>query len=75
MTKPDALPAALARLREAKGLTRYALAKLAGTDEISLSRMERGERQPRLPVLCRLADALGCGLDELCGRSRPASGG
>jgi transcriptional regulator with XRE-family HTH domain len=68
--------AALARLREAAGYTRYALAQTLSQpgrppDETALSLMERGERSPRLGMLCKIADALGCSLDELCGRDPP----
>ena len=68
---PDPLArfaAALTRLRESGGWTRYQLARDAGTNETALHAMERGERSPRLEMLCRLADVLGCSLDELCGR-------
>lgn len=67
--------AALIRLREFRGLTQYALGKAAGLDGIAVARMERGERAPSLATAAKLADALGCSLDELCGRdetTRPA---
>ena len=71
MTPADPLApfaAALARLRRERGLTRYALARLAGVPEIALSKMERGTREPRLGTLAKLAGALGVGLDEVAGR-------
>lgn len=71
--KPTALArfaASLARLREAAGWTRFALAKASGLDEIALSRMERGERVPNILTAAKIADALGCTLDELCGRQQ-----
>lgn len=71
MTTPDhaaRFAAALARLRGAAGLSRYQLALRAGVQETALARMERGEWSPRLEALCRLADALGATLDDLCGR-------
>lgn len=61
--------AALVRLREASGLSRYRLAKLAGVTQMNLGRLERGRQDPQLTTLLRLADALGCTLDDLGGRT------
>lgn len=48
---------ALARLREAQGLTQEQLGAKAGIPQETLSRLERG-RIPALPTLQRLAKAL-----------------
>lgn len=56
----------LRRLREARGLTKYRLAKLSGVDESTLCRYENGERaSPAHPQLTRLAHALNVTIDEL----------
>lgn len=63
--------AALSRLRESGGWSGYALARAAGISPILLTRMERGVRDPQMTTLLKLADVLGCTLDELCGRDAP----
>ncbi len=68
----DPFPAALRRLREAKPLTQQALADAVGCSRQHVTRMESGLVDASLDVLVRLADALECTLDELCGRV-PAS--
>jgi transcriptional regulator with XRE-family HTH domain len=55
----------LAKLREAAGLTRYALAKRSGVNEAFLGRLEAGKQAPGWSVACKLADALGVTLDAL----------
>ncbi len=57
----------LRRAREAAGLSRYKLAKRAKLSLIHVSRMERGEVQPRLDTLRKLAAGLGISLGELLG--------
>lgn len=54
----------LAELRQAAGLTVYALAKLSGVNESNLYNMEAGRRNPSLDVLRKLAAALGKKLDD-----------
>jgi transcriptional regulator with XRE-family HTH domain len=49
----------LQALRRLRGLTREDLSALAGIDVATVHRLERGERQPRLPTLLQLAAALG----------------
>ena len=49
----------LARLREAKGLSQAALARKAKLAHEHVSRLEAGRHWPTLPVLQRLAKALG----------------
>ena len=68
----DPFPAALRRLREARGLTAQALADACGVSRPAVSRMEAGDSRPSIDVLRRLADALGCTTDELLGRVTPA---
>lgn len=63
---PRKLGAVLKALREGKGLTQATLAKKAGVTEAYVSMIESGERKaPSLPVLRRLATALGVPVTEL----------
>lgn len=52
-------------LREAKGLTMKQLGEIVGASEASISTYERGQREPTLDVLCRIADELNVSLDML----------
>jgi transcriptional regulator with XRE-family HTH domain len=54
----------LKELREAKGLTRYALAKLAGTSPIHVDGLEKDERQPSWEMVQRIAAALGASTED-----------
>lgn len=45
--------------RLARGLSHGELSSLAGIDIATVYRLEAGDRQPRLPTILRLADALG----------------
>jgi transcriptional regulator with XRE-family HTH domain len=49
----------LARLRDAAGLSQYALAKRSGITKQAVSRLEKGEREPSWETVQRLALALG----------------
>lgn len=61
----DALAPAyqIARLRIERGLTQAQLAELVGTKQPSIARLERGEREPTLAFLRKLAEALGVRLE------------
>jgi DNA-binding XRE family transcriptional regulator len=61
----DALEPAyqIARLRIAAGLTQAQLAELVGTKQPSIARLERGQTQPTIPFLRKLAEALGARLE------------
>jgi transcriptional regulator with XRE-family HTH domain len=58
-TKKDGLGPALRRLREAQGLKLSDVAPHIGTDSGSLSRIERGLRDPSLKQLAALAAVFG----------------
>lgn len=51
--------------RTAAGMTVRKLAELAGVDQAGISRMEHGERMPRVSSLQRLADVLKLDMAEL----------
>ena len=72
-SEPHPFAASLRRLREAKGYTVYRLAQKSGLSQITLHRLEKGERSATLDTLVKLADTLQCTLDELCGRNPAAS--
>ena len=69
MRQPETFGAVVARLREAKGWTRYRLAKTAGLSPVHLTRLEQGEQQPGLAVADRVARALGVSLSTFDGCS------
>jgi transcriptional regulator with XRE-family HTH domain len=45
--------------RERAGLTQTALARKAGVHQVTIARLETGVRRPSVPMLQRLAKALG----------------
>jgi ribosome-binding protein aMBF1 (putative translation factor) len=60
--------------RQALGLSQVELAKLCGTSQSAIARLEHGGRPPRIDTLLKLAEALDCDLAvEL--RPRDASNG
>ena len=59
--------ARLKRMREAAGLTQYALAKASGVSTASLSRIEAGKRSLTVKTLARLATALHASLGDFDG--------
>ena len=61
----DRVGANVRRLRNAKGLSQEALAHEAGMSMRYLAGLERGEENPSLLFLVKLADALGVGPGQL----------
>jgi transcriptional regulator with XRE-family HTH domain len=57
--QPSPFGSTLARLREAAGLSQYALAKRSGLSKQALSNLEMGAREPSWLTVQRLALALG----------------
>ena len=55
----------LKRLLKSKGMTQKSLARLTGIPEPTISHYVSGYRNPELPALRKLADALGVSLSEL----------
>lgn len=62
-SQPDTFARRLRELREAAGLSLYALAKLCNVTQQHLGRLERGEREPSFVVARKIATALGKGLE------------
>ncbi len=61
----------LRAIRERQGLTQAKLAVLIRGCSANLSAYERGVADPSWKAAIRIADALGCSLDELAGRIEP----
>lgn len=55
----------LKQLREARGLTQDQLAEMTGINRVSIARYETTDRGMTLDSAQRLAEALGCTVDEL----------
>lgn len=55
----------LARIRIERGLTQVQLADRIGCHQKDVSRWESGARAPGTASLLKLADALGCTMEEL----------
>jgi transcriptional regulator with XRE-family HTH domain len=51
--------------REKRGVSKYALSQKSGVSPQMIGYIEKGERNPTLEVVCRLADALGIELATL----------
>jgi predicted transcriptional regulator len=62
----------VAQRRTELGLSQQQLARLVGTTQSAIARLERGGRPPRIDTLLRISDALDCDLHvELRPRSGP----
>jgi len=57
----------LKRLRQAKKLTRYALAKAAGISQVYVRKLEEGRSDPTVGMLTKLSKALRVRVQELLG--------
>lgn len=51
--------------RKAAGLSQVELAQIIGTTQKDISRWENGQREPLASTLKKLAQALGCSMDDL----------
>ncbi|MCW2984107.1 MAG: helix-turn-helix domain protein [Conexibacter sp.] len=61
----DTFTANLRRAREARGLTQEAVGDLAGMTQSQYARIERGDVDPTIKTLKRLATALGIAASDL----------
>ncbi len=60
----------ISKIRNERGLTQYRLAKMIGTPQSDMARIETGRtKNPTWQRMIRIADALDVSLDELAGRS------
>lgn len=69
---PPRVGAALAALRQQRSLSLDALSRQAGVSKSMLSQIERGQANPTVAVVWRLASALGVPMPVLLGEARPA---
>ena len=69
---PEALGDRIARLRRSRGWNQKVLAARIGGKPTQISKYERGTYEPRLPVVCRLAEVLGTSTDYLLTGKEPA---
>jgi transcriptional regulator with XRE-family HTH domain len=69
---PPRVGGALAALRRQRELSLDELSRQAGVSKSMLSQIERGQANPTVAVVWRLATALGVPLPELLGEARPA---
>ena len=51
--------------REAAGLTQTQLADKVGVQQRDISRWENGRREPGVLIVKKMAQALGCSMDDL----------
>lgn len=63
-------------LRQQCGMSQQALGEMLGVSAVSVGKWERGQSQPDIGTLTRLADIFGTSLDDLCGHetTAPAEG-
>jgi transcriptional regulator with XRE-family HTH domain len=64
-TALESFAANLRRAREAAGISQEEVALRAGLDVSNVSKYERGERDPSVTMVARLAEAVGVPLAEL----------
>ena len=65
-----ALGKRLKKLRKAKGMTQDKVAKKLGIQQTAVSHWEHGDFCPGAAYLVKLADCIGCSVDEILGRTR-----
>jgi len=65
MADDDTLGARLRDRRRERSVTQEQLAAMSGLSQVMIAKIEQGRRQPRMPVLLKLADALDVPLSEL----------
>ena len=62
----------LKALRKKKTWSQQKLAEAAGLSYVTITKIEQGRaKEPTLPTLVKLADALDVSLDDLVGRTSP----
>jgi XRE family transcriptional regulator, regulator of sulfur utilization len=71
--QPPRVGAALASLRQQRGLSLDELSRQAGVSKSMLSQIERDQANPTVAVVWRLATAFGVPVTDLLGGKRPAA--
>lgn len=71
-SEPPRVGDTLAALRQAGSLSLDALSRKAGVSKSMLSQIERGQANPTVAVVWRLANALDVGMGELLGSAAPS---
>lgn len=56
------------QIRERRDINQTELAKYAGVSKVTVWKIEQGKLMPSLKTAIKIADALNCSLDYLCGR-------
>ncbi len=59
-------------LRQRLGYSQQTLGEMVNVSSVSVGKWERGQTQPGIETLARLADIFGVSMDELCGHEPPA---
>ena len=62
----------LKELRQIKGLTQSQLADKLGCNQTAIGKYERGDLQPRIETLFKLANIFDCSIDYLLGYEKDA---
>ena len=62
---PRFAPEHMVTMRRERGLTQQRLSAQTGLSQVAISKIERGDVNPRASTLCRIATAFGCHIDEL----------
>lgn len=62
----------ITKIREAKKLTQVELSAIVGISQSALSMYETGQRKPSIDIAVRIAQALGCTVDDLIQEKEPA---
>lgn len=63
--KPTTTGQRITAAREAAGMNKHQLAKASGLDHRHIGQLERGEWQPKIPTLRKLAAGLNCDWQDL----------
>ena len=71
--QPPRVGASLAAVRAQRGISLDEVSRLAGVSKSMLSQIERGQANPTVAVVWRLATALGVPLGELLGEEKPVA--
>jgi transcriptional regulator with XRE-family HTH domain len=66
--------ASIRQLRTSKGITQEELADLSGLDRSYMGGVERGDRNPTLVVICKIAAGLNVPISTLFAYSEAAEG-